>query len=149
MVIWALGMRLIRDDLAIEMQRRCEYRRLIATGWGGMARPESGVRLMEECPGCVNKSYSAIVDPTELIDGSQWSGEDFFIVWPLPAFLFVSARVAQLLADVKAKSYTIGNLSERLVQQDPLTSGKFKPSSLALYLPEDLAVKYGRSLGIV
>jgi hypothetical protein len=80
-----------------------EYRRLVVTGWGGLARPESGIRLVEHCPGCIHKRWTPLSDPSQLIDTSQWTGEDFFIVWPLPAWTFVTESVAEFLRSSKIK----------------------------------------------
>src|SRR5947209_311907 len=40
-----------------------EYQLVRATGWGGIARPESGIQLIEDCPGCDNRRYSNLADP--------------------------------------------------------------------------------------
>ena len=34
-----------------------DYLQLIVTGWAGVARHESGIRLLEECSGCPHKKY--------------------------------------------------------------------------------------------
>jgi len=74
-----------------------DYQRLQVTGWGGLANPESGIRLMKACPGCLYKSYSSLSDSSTLIDRSQWTGEDFFMVWPLQYYIFVTERIAEFL----------------------------------------------------
>lgn len=39
-------------------QTAAEYRELIVTGWGGVARPESGIRVMKDCRACRWKKYT-------------------------------------------------------------------------------------------
>src|SRR5262249_44338572 len=63
-----------------------DYSELVVTGWAGVAPPESGIELIEACGGCGYKKYSSLKNPERLIDWSQWTGEDFFIVWPLPGY---------------------------------------------------------------
>jgi hypothetical protein len=82
-----------------------EYRELVVTGWAGMTSPESRIHLVEECPGCGRKKYSALTDPLKLIDWNQWTGDDFFIVWPRPLFRLVSERVVDYLKQSRIKSF--------------------------------------------
>ena len=42
-------------------------------------------------------NYSDFTNPEFLIDESQWDGSDFFMVWPLPRFIFVSNRGPRLI----------------------------------------------------
>jgi len=81
-----------------------EYQRLGIRGWGGLARPESGVKQVGDCKGCLHRRWSAVLDPTQLIDRNQWNGDDCFIVWPLPNFIFVSKRLAEFLISSKVRS---------------------------------------------
>ena len=73
------------------------YKERIATGWAGVARAESGIHVAEDCPACFWKHYTPLQDPEQLIDWSQWTGEDFFRVWPLPNFVLITKRVVELL----------------------------------------------------
>jgi hypothetical protein len=70
---------------------------LIATGWGGETSPESGIRMTEYCEGCEYSRYSDCLSPSHLINPAAWDGSDFFTVWPLPKFIFVTERVAELI----------------------------------------------------
>jgi hypothetical protein len=72
------------------------YQEVLVTGWAGMAPAESGIRLEESCPGCGHLQYSCFTDPSKLIRDAQWDGSDFFIVWPLPGFIFVSSKIETL-----------------------------------------------------
>ena len=69
---------------------------LVVTGRGGVAPPDSGVRLVRSCPACGSKKYSDFTDPERLIDERQWDGSDFFKVWPF-GYTFVADRVVQLI----------------------------------------------------
>jgi hypothetical protein len=89
-----------------------EYRELIVTGWAGVARPESGIRVVKSCRTCHWKKYSGLRDPEQLIDWSQWTAEDFFIVWPLPNFILITERVAELLLNLDAKSFDLRSLDQ-------------------------------------
>ena len=40
------------------------YQELIVTGWAGIARPESGIRVVKSCPGCLWKQYSGLRTPS-------------------------------------------------------------------------------------
>lgn len=70
---------------------------LVVTGSAGTAPPESGVKLLEHCSGCNLSYYSSCTNPSRLIDGSRWDGSDFFTVWPLGKYIFVTERVAQMI----------------------------------------------------
>ncbi len=122
-----------------------EYHEFIVTGWAGIALPESGVQVVNSCSACHWKTYSSIVDYNNLIDWSQWTGEDFFMVWPLPKFILITEPVANVLQRYTSKSF-------RLMKPDNLapfaTSDGFTVARLSNFLPDDLAIKYGRPLGI-
>lgn len=73
-----------------------QYWEVAVRGWAGMATPESGIKLQYDCPECGHLCYSAFADASRLIDERDWDGSDFFMVWPLPKFIFVTQRVAQI-----------------------------------------------------
>jgi hypothetical protein len=124
---------------------------LIVTGWAGVARPESGIELVEDCPGCHLKRYSSLHDSTQLIDWAAWTGDDFFIVWPLPSFTLITARVAEALTELGVRSYKIGTLQfleQRFLPSSLPSLGGFTVGRLSNFLPDDLALKYGKQLGL-
>jgi hypothetical protein len=121
-----------------------DYSQLMVTGWAGIAPPESGIELIEACGECGYKRYSALKHPEHLIDRSQWSGEDFFMVWPLPNYIMITKRVAGVLAELKVKSYQLKD-PRRLKQA---YSFGYTVGPLSQFLPEDLAMKYGGTLGL-
>lgn len=117
-----------------------EYSELIVTGWAGTAPPESGIRLLEACPGCGTKKYSGADRYDKLIDWDQWSGEDLFIVWPLPKFILVSGRGAEVLQSLHVKSYSLTSMRR--------PSSGYSVGPLSNYMPDDIATKYGRLTGL-
>lgn len=74
---------------------------LTVTGWGGMAGPSSGIRTISHATR--SDVYSHCTRPAAIIDQKQWDGSDFFIVWPIPNYWWVSSRVAALLKRNKLK----------------------------------------------
>ena len=120
-----------------------EYSELVVTGWGGVAPEASGIRITQECPACGRKRYSATTDASQLIDRNQWSGDDFFIVWPLPRFVLITERVKHYLEAARTKSFSL----KPQARFQPHPSGSV-PGSLLSYMPEEFAAKHGRALGL-
>jgi len=112
------------------------------TGWAGVARLESGIRIVESCPVCHWKKYSALRNVEQLIDWNHWTGEDFLVVWPLPKFILVTERVAELRLRLRVKSFGLRGLKDRPAVSDL----GFTVSRLSNFLPQDLALKYGKPL---
>jgi hypothetical protein len=119
-----------------------DYSEFIVTGWAGVARPESGVSLTFACPGCSYKKYSGFDDASMAIDWNQWTGEDVFMLWPLPKIRLITSRVADILDEQQVKSYTLATLD------DYYRGGGFTVGGLSKYMSADLAAKYGRPPGI-
>lgn len=120
-------------------------RELIVTGWAGMASPESGIRLVERCEGCGHTVYSGSNNSGALIDVTQWDGSDFFIVWPLPAFIFVTDRVAQVIRDNRLTGAVLTQPNDLDLSGGLLRS--FSPGQLSDSMPEERARQLGASLG--
>ncbi len=116
---------------------------LVVTGWGGMASRESGIRLIENCPGCGKLVYSTCRHPEKLIDASQWDGSELFMVWPLPRFIFVAERVADLIRMNRLKGVVLKEPGEL-----EFSSGGFGPGRLSYWMPEERARELGAPLGI-
>jgi hypothetical protein len=117
-----------------------EYRELVVTGWGGVASPESGLKPFERCLDCHYVRYGFMPRPEKLMDWSQWTGDDFFVIWPNPGRFLITRRVADLLKCLKARSYTLERPSR--------SWGGPTVARLSSSMPEDLAQKYGEALGI-
>jgi hypothetical protein len=125
-----------------------EYHEFIVTGWAGIASPESGVRELESCPACLRRTYSPVTNFEKVIDWSQWTGEDFFIVWPMTGFKLCTERVAQWLLANQFKSIQLEKGFLALERRRARRTHGFVGGRLSLNLPEDLAIKYGRPLGL-
>ena len=124
-----------------------DYSELIVTGWAGVAPPESGIELVVACGGCGHKKYTTLKHPEHLIDWSQWTGEDFFIVWPLGSYKMITRRVADALAELKVQSYRVDSMIHPRPQRFTFNFG-YSAGALSSVLPEDLAIRYGRPLGL-
>jgi hypothetical protein len=119
---------------------------LLVRGWGGMAPPESGIKLIESCEGCGHLVYSTFKDASKLIDVSKWDGSDFFMVWPLPRFIFVTERVADLIKKNKLKGVKLIPVVQLSDEDNSL--GKLSPGRLSRWMPEKRAHLLGDPLGI-
>jgi hypothetical protein len=118
---------------------------LVITGWGGVAPPESGVHLITACHFCGYREYSAANFPSAIVDVNQWDGSDFFLVWPLPQFIFLSDRAKEF--------FVLANVSGiKLLPLESLKSADddmgYSPGSLRYWLPDKLAHRLGDPFGI-
>ncbi len=123
---------------------------LSVTGWGGVARSESGMRRLDEPSMPDRFVYTPASDPAMIIDESQWDGSDFFMVWPMPAYRWVTSRVADIVARYKLKHVRLIPPAEMTVLTESGNKNGigFTPEGLRHYLPEPRARKIGESLGI-
>ena len=121
---------------------------LIVTGWGGMARPESGIRPDESnrdsCSACGRLMYTGLKKPEELIDEEQWDGSDFFVVWPMRAFRMVTDRVAQFVRACHLTGFTLTPVS----QLRPIDEFGTTPLRHDWFMPDARARQLGEPLGI-
>ncbi|MBV9300958.1 MAG: hypothetical protein JOY62_00265 [Acidobacteriaceae bacterium] len=113
------------------------------TGWAGIIPAESGVRLREYCPECQFSNWSDLANPDALIDPQNWDGSDFFMIWPLPAFIFVTERVVQVFKDAGLKGAEFVKTFPSL----PRGAG-LSPQRLSYFMPPDRAHEIGDPLGI-
>jgi len=113
-------------------------------GWAGMAPQESGIKLDQYCPACGDLHYTNFSDPSKLIDVSQWDGSDFFMVWPLPRFIFVTDRVHKIIREEKLKGCTLIPVEQLEVH------GLYglSPGRLHHWMSEKRARELGEPLGI-
>ena len=125
-----------------------EYRVFTVTGWAGVVRPESGMRILDSCPVCLWKNYGPITDFSQVIDWGQWTGEDFFIVWPLTGHRLCSERAAKWLGSSGIRSFCLGHGFDLLKKEKRSLSFGIPRGPLSSYLPEDLAIRYGKPLGL-
>jgi hypothetical protein len=117
---------------------------LIVTDWAGMASAESGIKLTKECRECGLLRYSRCENPAKLIDISQWDGSDFFMVWPLPKFIFVTERVAQVIRDNRLAGVVLQRPADISFGMVP----GFGPERLSYRMSPERARELGAALGI-
>jgi hypothetical protein len=129
-------------EVAVEHDKE----QFVTVGWGGLAKPESGVRLDESksCSACGHLVYRGVRDWSRLIDFQQWDGSDIFIVWPLPRFILVTDRAAQLLNRIRTREMKLTPLKAMKPQEGTLSSGRvgyWLPAwkILSLSIPRDIA----------
>lgn len=89
-----------------------EVYELKVTGWGGIACPESGVHVVEECPRCKRQVFSGSTNPQKLFSLEAWDGSDFFIIWPMPRYTFITGRVADLISKFKFSGVRVNPLDQ-------------------------------------
>lgn len=106
---------------------------LVLTGWAGLASAESGIRLREFCDGCSYAVYTGLQSPEKLINVASWDGSDFFMVWPMPNYVFVTDRVVDVIRKNKFTGVKI-----RAANDLQTTEGHI-PGRLSHSMPEDLA----------
>jgi hypothetical protein len=117
---------------------------MVVTGWAGMAKPESGIHLDESksCPACGHLRYTGLINARQLIDETEWDGSDFFMVWPIPRFIFVSEAVVRLFRERGLTGVEVVPVA-KLESMDG-----FAPGRLSYYMPEPRARAIGEPLGI-
>ena len=118
---------------------------LVVTGWSGLARLESGIRRTYFCEACKHAKYSEISDAERLIDESRWDGSDFFIVWPMPRFVFVTDRVANCIRGHRLSGTMLSEVRELngIGKEDGLGGGR-----LSYWMPKGRARELGEATGI-
>jgi hypothetical protein len=118
---------------------------LMITGWGGIAPLNSGIREVERCAGCGYLRYSGIEEPSNLIDSTNWDGSDFFMIWPLPRYRFVTRRVIEV-----CRNYGISGIefSPNFPAPTDGVISDYSPGRLSYYMPSDRAQSLGNSFGI-
>ncbi len=121
---------------------------LVITGWGGVAPPESGIRLDESksCNACGHLSYTAFTDASHLIDPRAWDGSDCFIVWPLPRYHFVTDRVRDLICSEEFTGVSLLDANELKWPAGVIPA--LSPGRLSYWFSEEAARRIGGPLGI-
>ena len=108
---------------------------LNVTGWGGMASPASGIRILKECPACGRQVFSEFSNPLKLFNFDEWDGSDFFIIWPLPRFVMITGRVHDYILKQGysgVKMTPIGHLQKSI-------AGGFTPGHISDWFDEQRA----------
>jgi len=124
-----------------------QLRELVVTGWAGLANPASGIHLdtSASCSACGHLVYSRPTNAARIIDEKAWDGSDFFMVWPLPRYLFVTDRVAGL---IRSDGLTGAVLHEARELGHRRWPGGFAPGRLSRWMPRERAHELGHGLGI-
>ena len=117
---------------------------LVVKGWGGIAPMESGIRQLKSCSACGLLEYSCFTDGDRLIPVNDWDGSDFFMVWPLPRYIFVTDRVAEA---IRERSFSDMRLQRPADLQCPANS-TLSPGRLSYWMPKDDAARLGGDLDI-
>lgn len=164
-IIWTIGDCLMHESLLAEFERRGftgyrplpakvrfrdgslsnQYREFIVTGWAGAAHVDSGIRLVEVCPACGSQTYSRSGIAKQMVDWDQWTGDHFFRVWPLAKRVFVTDEVADFLKESAPRSFDIFPAEKSPGLRYP---GTMIVERFSAHFPADLAIRYGRPLGL-
>lgn len=125
---------------------------LIPTGWGGVAPVESGIHRTETSLAKGHLRYTWFTDSSKLIDENQWDGSDFFILWPMPAYIFITDRVARFIQANNIKKAEMIRLDKMThpvyVESMSPELRVYGPGPLRWYLTDERAREIGESLGI-
>ena len=111
-------------------------------GWGGMAPRTPGIHLLERCPTCRYLHYSCWADASQIVDWNQWDGSDFFMVWPLPRYIFISEKALAFFESNRFSGLKIARATEFNCE-----SG-LSPGRLSEWMPQERAYMLGRRLDI-
>ncbi|HXG59893.1 MAG TPA: hypothetical protein VNO22_00835 [Planctomycetota bacterium] len=69
------------------------------------------------------------------MDPSQWDGSDFFMIWPMPRYIFITEKVARLIQDE-------GWVGARIYPMEELKPCEgFAPGKRSYSMPEERAQK--------
>ena len=82
----------VKGDPELARGRTWDLFEIRATGFAGLASPESGVHFLRSCAGCGRTWFSPVKDPAKLISEKDWDGTDCFVVWPFAHMTFVSEK---------------------------------------------------------
>jgi hypothetical protein len=85
----------VRSSRSVE--RLPKFWELVVVGKAGLASARSGLTIRDVCTGCGLTKYSQILDPSKVVDESNWDGSDFFRVEPISGWTFVTDRVIKSL----------------------------------------------------
>jgi hypothetical protein len=103
------------------------------TGWGGTARRQSGVRVLEECGFCKRRVFSGCTNPNQLFNFEDWDGSDLFMIWPLPRYIMASGAAREVIVHHRFTGVTVKPLEKLPV---PI-AGTLTPGNLRDWLDGD------------
>lgn len=73
------------------------YGELWVYGFGGIALPSTGCKLLWRCQGCGQREYQDGIIRGKAVRQARWDGSDFFIVWPLVKYPICTDRAKDVL----------------------------------------------------
>ncbi|WP_457796729.1 hypothetical protein [Methylocystis sp. S23] len=74
-----------------------DFGELWINGFGGVAQPSAGCKLLWRCRGCGQREYQDGIIRGEAVRQARWDGSDFFIVWPLVNYPICTDRAKDIL----------------------------------------------------
>lgn len=114
---------------------------VVVTGWGGQASAESGITLIERCPGCGHEKYGPILNWARAIDESKWDGSDLFVVWPAPVYIFATERAADIIERHELTGVRVVPISEAETGYPTSVMDGFTPGTPERWYAPDVAAK--------
>lgn len=118
---------------------------LVVTGWGGIAPSESEMKRIYECEACVYWKYTGLSNASALINLAQWDSSDFFKIFPLMGYIFVTERVKQFVEENGLKGCIFRELRDLRTVGEIIGSGV---DALSLEMPKARAKEIGEPLGL-
>ncbi len=115
-----------------------ELWRLLVTGWGGFPGEKSNLKLTIISTDRF-KLESKYFRPEYLVDLDQWDGSDFFRVWGIGRYIFISRRLRDFLVRNKWKKiicHPISKLHEYSSSQSRKTSFSIYPLKVQRRYPQ-------------
>jgi len=82
-----------RERAPAEVPRLWEF---VVTGSAGSVHPDSGIRLLVDCPDCGLVAYSSYTNGI-IVDEQQWDGSDISSVKEWPNICLVTEKVKKLI----------------------------------------------------
>jgi hypothetical protein len=116
------------NDRKSKVAINSDWSLLIPTGWGGIASKKTGIRIKEYCPYCEHVEFCNLTNAKELVNLDAWDGSDFFMIWPLPRFIFVSEEAKHIMDGMQG--------AEFVKMEDLDYTGSLAPGKLSYYMPE-------------
>jgi hypothetical protein len=110
---------------------------LKVTGWGGMASPGSGIRILKKCSYCGRSVFSEYTRKNNLFDIDKWDGSDVFLIWPMPRYIFVVEEVAKCVLNSGWSGVCVSEMNEL----PKLIAGTFTPGHIEDWYDKEKAAE--------
>ncbi|MCE3019072.1 MAG: hypothetical protein ACK56W_24465 [Pirellula sp.] len=139
------GYEALAADVKLIFDHRPEERvfwQVGVTGWGGIARPESGLKCVDDRS--FPRRFTKSKGTGPVFDPGQWDGSDFFVVWPHSA-CFVSSKVLEILEREEVCHFRSQSPNMYCHFEN---DQEFTGSPLQCWFREDRAREIGQPLGL-